>query len=113
MSRYNGKEIYLAIELISPDGDAAMFDNLSIYGCSISENGVKTIAADSMDNVAITGDYISLINGEKAQIRVYDMSGRNVMSVVGSNASLSSLARGVYVVKVVTANGIITKKVAK
>ncbi|MGN1173569.1 MAG: T9SS type A sorting domain-containing protein, partial [Muribaculaceae bacterium] len=28
-------------------------------------------------------------------------------------ASLSSLARGVYVVKVVTANGIFTKKVAK
>lgn len=113
LKRYNGKEIYLAIELISPNGDAAMFDNLSIYGCSISENGVKTIAADSMDNVAVTGDYISLINGEKAQIRVYDMSGRNVMSVVGSNASLSSLARGVYVVKVATANGVITKKVAK
>ena len=48
LSRYAGKEIYIAIRLTSPNGDAVMFDNLGIYGCSLSA-GVADITVDNTD----------------------------------------------------------------
>ena len=94
LSKYTGKDIYIAINLVSPNGDAAMFDNLYIYGCSAStQSGLNKVAADSNNLMIADGKVIS--------------------SVEANVISTADLANGVYIVRAVSADGVAVKKFMK
>ncbi len=52
LGKYFGKDIYIAIRLTSAKGDAVMFDNLSIFGCSASA-GIADVTVDNDSNAPI------------------------------------------------------------
>ena len=58
---------------------------------------------------------INIDNAEGAQISVYDLSGRMVSNVNSASANqtidASNLAKGMYIVRIVNDNNVITKKV--
>lgn len=112
LGRYNGKDIYIAINLISPNGDAAMFDNLFIYGCSpIEQSGLNSVAADS--NNLMIADSKVLYTGSDATMTIYDIDGKVISSVEANAISTADLATGVYIVRAVSADGVAVKKFMK
>lgn len=52
LGKYVGKDIYIAIRLTSAKGDAVMFDNLSLFGCSASA-GIADVTVDNDSNAPI------------------------------------------------------------
>lgn len=52
LGKYAGKDIYIAIRLTSPNGDAVMFDNMSLYGCSASA-GITDVTIDNDNNAPV------------------------------------------------------------
>ena len=112
LGKYNGKNIYIAINLISPNGDAAMFDNLFIYGCSpIEQSGLNSVAADS--NNLMIADSKVLYTGSDATMTIYDIDGKVISSVEANAISTADLATGVYIVRAVSADGVAVKKFMK
>ncbi len=73
LGKYVGKDIYVAIRLTSPNGDAVMFDNLSFYGCSASA-GIADVTVD---------------NDSNAPVEYYNLNGVRV--------NADNLAPGIYV----------------
>ncbi len=64
LGKYFGKDIYIAIRLTSAKGDAVMFDNLSIFGCSASA-GIADVTVDNDSNAPV--EYYN-INGVRVSV---------------------------------------------
>ena len=112
LGKYKDEDIYIAINLISPNGDAAMFDNLFIYGCSpIEQSGLNSVAADS--NNLMIADSKVLYTGSDATMTIYDIDGKVISSVEANAISTADLATGVYIVRAVSADGVAVKKFMK
>ncbi len=110
LSKYSGKDIYIAFNLTTKIGDALCLDNIGIYGEVV--DGVDSINSDN--GIIFVGDnYIGAADAKS--ISVADPSGRVVASVAGNTLYTTDLQPGVYVGVVKFANGAVktTKFVKK
>ena len=113
MSQYAGQTIRLAFRNLTPrGGDAMMFDDIELSSNVVGIDNANTI------HVAIYPNPVSdklNIEGEGIQmVQVLDINGRNVISTEHAGSiDMSSLANGVYVVRVVANDGIRVKKIVK
>ncbi len=103
LSKYAGKDIYIAFDITSEPGEFLVLDNIGIYGdANLVPTGITdTEAATSA--IVVSGNEISSAAAEK--ISVADLSGRTVLSVDGQKADVSALHPGVYVAIVKTGAG--------
>lgn len=96
------------------DPDAS--NNTACINVTRGGDGVNEIAAGEINvypNPAT--DVIYVANAEGAQVSVFDMNGRMVNSVESASANqaidASSLAKGMYIVRIVDGQNVTTKKV--
>ena len=93
-----------------------MSNNQACITINRGDVGVNEIAAGEINvypNPAT--DVIYVANAEGAQVSVFDMNGRMVNSVESASANqaidASSLAKGMYIVRIVDGQNVTTKKV--
>ena len=96
--------------------DPDMSNNQACITINRGDVGVNEIAAGEINvypNPAT--DVIYVANAEGAQVSVFDMNGRMVNSVESASANqaidASSLAKGMYIVRIVDGQNVTTKKV--
>ena len=112
LTAYAGQTIRIAFHNVSPmGGDAMMIDDVAISGGVVGINGVNEA------NVTIFPNPVSSmlrVEGEGIQqVEIIDVNGRMVMTAKAGNINVSNLADGVYMVRVVTENGVSTQKIVK
>lgn len=115
LSKYAGQKIYVAVRHTVKAGLAAFFDDF-YFEHFTNFGGVDNVNADNKVTVYPNPVASTLfVNGADAdsQISIYNAAGSLVANVVGSQANVDSLAPGVYVVRVATANGIATTRIIK
>lgn len=81
LAKYAGKDVYIAIRVVSRPGDMVLFDNLGIYDCSESATGIRGI-----ENNAANG-----------QTTIYNVGGQRI----------GSMQKGINIVR--TADGKVVK----
>lgn len=114
LAEYVGKEVYIAINVTTFDGDCLSIDNIGITGCSLVDNsGVNDISIKDNANVIFDGNILTFGDFDSVNLNVYNLSGQLVYSANGKTFSLANLQKGVYVLKASTPNGVITTKVVK
>ena len=110
MGKYAGKEVDVAIRLISKNCEALILDNIGFYG------DISTDITSGIDRVQgqtfVTGDNMVGTGNANDTITLYDASGRMVGMGQG-NADVSQLQPGVYMATVKTATGSRTVKFVK
>lgn len=102
--------IYIAFRIRSENCEHLILDNIELYGGEIS-----AVNEVNIDNVVvnITDSSIEVAGAEVEEIVVCDMNGRNVAIAHANEISIQDLATGVYVARISTADGVITKKIVK
>lgn len=115
LSKYAGKDIYVALRHSCTDGLAAFFDDFYFEGFSkfgsvgslVSYSNVRIYPNPVVSTLYITGD-------SSANVEIYSVAGALVKAAKGVNqVAVDDLAAGVYVVKVTTAEGTKTARVIK
>ena len=109
LGKYNGKTVYIAVNLKTYDGEALVIDNLGVYGdCSLASSvGVSDIYGGA-SALRLAGDEL---RGEGiASIAVYDMNGRQVAFGEGESLNVSGLVRGLYIARGESADGVFVLK---
>ena len=110
MGKYVGKEVDVAIRLISKNCEALILDNIGFYG------DISTDVTSGIDRVQgqtfVAGDNMVGTGNANDTITLYDASGRMVGMGQG-NADVSQLQPGVYMATVKTATGSRTVKFVK
>ncbi|HCD78243.1 MAG TPA: hypothetical protein DEQ27_08180 [Prevotella sp.] len=101
LSKYAGKDIYIAFNLVTKKGEALCLDNIGVY--SDETTGITTVGNDSHGIFSLDGNNF-LAAGAK-NITIVDMSGRNVAETNSDAASLSAVQPGVYVATAKYADG--------
>ncbi len=112
LANFAGQTIYIAFHNISAaGGDAIFFDDIHI-GTGVGIEDVNTVNVAVYPNPA--NDVLN-INGEGIQqVNLIDINGRTVMSAAKAGSlNISSLATGVYMVRVITTTGVSTQKIVK
>jgi hypothetical protein len=107
LANYVGKEIFLAINVTTYDGDCISFDNLALFGCSPKDDAVKAIS-DGKFNLRMDGD--NLLTDEDAQVEIFNVNGNCVLKASGNTFNVAELPQGVYIVKASNADGSATAK---
>ena len=113
LESYAGQTIYIAIHnMTAAGGDAIFFDDLTI-----GQGQVTGIENASDINVAIYPNPVSSvlnIEGEGIQqVEVMDLNGRTILTSAATSLNLESLASGIYMVRVIAAEGIRVEKIVK
>ncbi|MDE6512191.1 MAG: choice-of-anchor J domain-containing protein [Muribaculaceae bacterium] len=105
LAAYEGKEIYIAVNVRTSNGEVLVIDNLGVYG-DIEKNtsGVDCVG-DAMSAVKVEGDLLKVYGTDTASIEVYAADGRLVAKTEGCELSLSGIAKGIYVARASTAEG--------
>lgn len=104
--------------------DGASWDHASDYNLDYSwlidcytTNGNNGISRLSNADVAIypnpANDYVNVRAEGLKEVSVLDLSGRVLSTTDNSKVSISGLAAGIYVVRVVTENGVTMQKIVK
>lgn len=97
LSKYAGKDIYVAVrDYTEKYAQAAFFDDFTFSGFAEFTTGISAVESE----VAADG-----------AVSVYNLNGMKVAQGNGKDV-LNGLSKGIYVVKVQTANGVKTMKVA-
>lgn len=110
LSEYAGKEVYIAFQLKTANGDCLILDNIGLYG-TFDLSGIEDVATDDMEIIVANG-YISINSENVENIAIYDLSGRIATQSTANTISTESLNSGIYIVKVATSTGITTQKIA-
>lgn len=112
LGKYVGKEIDIAINLVSKNCEALILDNIGFYGDISTDitTGVKNVNAT--DGAIIVDDQMITAGNGNAAITIFDASGR-IVSAAQGNAAVSQLQPGVYMATVKTAAGKRTVKFIK
>ena len=110
LSSYASDTIYIAFRLRSKNCEHLILDNIELYGGEL--DGVDAVEANDV-LVKISGNAIEVVGTEVKEIEICDMNGRNVAAANANVISTQELAAGVYIVRITTADGIITKKIVK
>lgn len=112
LANFGGQTIYIAFHNISvAGGDAILFDDIYV-GTGVGIEDVDNVNVSVYPNPA--NDVLN-IEGEGIQnVELLDVNGRTVLTNAnGGSLNISNLATGVYVVRVITNNGISTQKIVK
>jgi len=111
LGEYKDKDIYVAINIQSKDGDVITFDNFSFFGCEKVNTGVGSVRADA-DGVAIVvdGDVLTVSGADDAAVEVFDLSGAALIRTEGTTIDLSSLVPGFYVARATVAGTAVSVK---
>jgi hypothetical protein len=114
LADYYDQDIYIGIHLYGEPGDAIVFDNLQFHGCTKETSSVANIAKDGSISVKFNGEQLSIATSDAIKaVNVYDVNGRVVASGNTASLSLSSLPKGVYIVRAATAGAAKTVKIVK
>lgn len=112
LANFGGQTIYIAFHNISvAGGDAILFDDIYV-GTGVGIEDVDNVNVSVYPNPA--NDVLN-IEGEGIQeVELMDVNGRTVMTTANAGSlNISNLASGIYVVRVITNNGISTQKIVK
>ena len=119
MNQYNIEgtfELCYTVRILGAATDPDANNNTACVTVNRGANGINEVAEGEVNvypNPATT--VINIDNAEGAQISVYDLSGRMVSNVNSASANqtidASNLAKGMYIVRIVNDNNVITKKV--
>lgn len=97
LSKYAGKDVYVAIRLTSKISEILVLDNIGFYGdVALETNGITSATTNA--TYRITDNRIVAAGAER--IHIVDAGGRTVADVYGDSANTYSLASGVYVVTI-------------
>ena len=110
LSSYASKEIYIAFRIRSKNCEHLILDNIELYGGEIS--AVDQITINELF-VNVNDNTIEVVGADVEKIVVCDMSGRTVAEADNNEVSIQELNTGVYIASIYTADGVITKKIAK
>ena len=110
LSSYASKEIYIAFRIRSKNCEHLILDNIELYGGEIS--AVDQITINELF-VNVNDNTIEVVGTDVEKIVVCDMSGRTVAEADNNEVSIQELNTGVYIASIYTADGVITKKIAK
>ena len=109
-------ELCYTVRIVGAATDPDASNNQACLTINRGDVGVNEIAAGEISvypNPAT--DVIYVANAEGAQVSVFDMNGRMVNSVESASANqaidASSLAKGMYIVRIVDGQNVTTKKV--
>ena len=93
LSKYKGKDIYIAFNLVTKKGEVLCLDNIGIYGDVTT--GISNVSGGAKGMFIVDNDNFGAVDAKS--VTVTDMSGRTVLSVKGSSAKLAGLLPGMYV----------------
>lgn len=112
LANFGGQTIYIAFHNISAaGGDALLFDDIYI-GTGVGIEDVDNVNVSVYPNPA--NDVLNIEGEGIQQIELMDLSGRTVLHTFNTGSlNISNLANGVYMVRVITNNGISTQKIIK
>ena len=112
LANFGGQTIYLAFHNISPmGGDNLFIDDIHV-GTGVGINDVNNINVAVYPNPA--SDKLNIEGEGISEVQLMDINGRTVMTANnGGVLSIASLTNGVYVIRVVTAEGVHTQKIVK
>lgn len=109
-------EMCWTIRIVGSATDPVADNNTGCITVTRGATGINEVAEGEVNvypNPATT--VINIDNAEGAQISVYDLSGRMVSNVNSASANqtidASNLAKGMYIVRIVNGDNVITKKV--
>ena len=110
LSSYAGKDVLLAIAVVSKDGEALILDNIGLYG------DVELSSASAIgDVVSEKAGHITILDNAvvaDGSIAIIDAAGRKVASAEG-RVDLAGLKAGIYMANVKNAKGSKTVKFIK
>ncbi len=99
LAEYVGKNISIAFNLTTANGDALILDNIGIYdGTTGTETKVEDLLASA---IIISNDEVRSTGAQS--IILTDMLGRTIRTAVGKVLDLTNIPAGMYVVTVQTA----------
>lgn len=115
LSAYDGQQIYIAFVMLNDDGDNFFVDDVTVTGTLSTQSNQIEGFIHAFDSQSQT--LLLKANNNLDEVLVYNALGQNTMSkkLNESSASIdfSSMANGVYVVKVFTNNQMETFKMIK
>ena len=113
LSKYDGKEIYLAIRLVTAYGYFLTIDNVGFYGnVSLAQGGISSIA-DNNWKVTVSSEELTCTADNVSNIAVYDMSGRFVAGSDTETVNISGLQKGIYIASITADGSTLQYKFAK
>lgn len=99
LAKYEGKEVNVAINIVTKIGDLLVLDNLGFYGdVAYTSTGISDVRT-ARGGAVLAGDVFRGGDGAES-IVVRDASGRTVGVAAGSEVSVASLAPGMYIATV-------------
>ena len=105
LAAYEGKDIYIAVNIRTSNGEVLVLDNLGVYGdIEKSTSGVDSVSGAAA-TVKVEGDMLKVYGAEVASIEVYAADGRLVAKTEAAELGLSGLSKGIYVARVASASG--------
>ena len=115
LSAYAGKDIYVAVRHTVKDGLAAFFDDFYFEHFASDFDGVNKVNSDAKVSVYPNpvASTLFVAGVEDAKISVYNMAGSLVATAEGSQIDVDGLAAGVYVVRVATADSVMSTRIVK
>lgn len=114
LAEYKDKNIYVAINIRTSNGEALVLDNLGVYGdIRLASSGISGMEVASECKFAVEGDELKVYGAEVESINVYGLDGALLVSVQGDSADISALASGLYVARAMTSEGVVSAKFVK
>lgn len=93
LAKYNGKDIYIAFNLVTKKGEVLCLDNIGVYGGVTT--GVGSISREPKGVFLVDDNSFGALDAQA--VTIADMSGRIVLRAGGSTARVDGLQPGVYV----------------
>ncbi len=113
LAEYEGKDIYIAINVRTSNGEVLILDNLGVYGdIKLNTSGVASVA-DGSSAIKVEGNLLKVYGAEAFSIEVFAADGKLVGKSSGNVMDLSGIAKGIYVARVATASGVLTLRFAR
>ena len=112
LSEYNGLDVYIAFQNISNDASISMIDNIDI---NTTLTGIDNINFKTRIYPNPANDVINIYNAESANISIFDIVGKLVMTenniTATQSINISNLTEGTYFVTINRNNSVETQKI--
>ncbi len=113
LSAYAGQAVYVGIQCVSNDAFVFMVDDI-VIDLAVDAKQVSNNVKINVYPNPTTGT-LNITNAENAAVYVYNILGEVVASINNADASstidMSNLSEGTYIVKILTDDNVITKKI--
>ena len=110
ISGYNeGDTLYVAFRIRSKNCEHLILDNIGLYGAGVLSS-VKEVAT-AEPQIMVANNTIMVAGTEVKSIQLYDTNGRLVAETRKNSLAADQLNKGIYFVKVITDDSVVSKKV--